>query len=211
MVIVDEPIDKYAGGSKVAAPVFQEIMLKSLRKLDIAPNYESIAVEETDTPTEVMISTPDITGMKGLLAKEKLKNAGLQFEFIGNGSIIEQQIPTAGSLVHPTQTVYLITEQKENLSVPDLTGVSLRDVVEIAALLGVQLKIEGTGYVYSQQLVEDGKSKILQVKLSPLKESEYYVPGTLEPSGEEDEAASSDEESDIDTEMETSSGEKASS
>ncbi|MCR8655996.1 penicillin-binding protein [Paenibacillus endoradicis] len=180
LVIVDEPNDKNAGGSKVAAPVFREIMLKSLRKLNIAPNYENIAVEEGETPTEVMITTPDVTGMKGGLAKEKLKNAGLPFEFIGDGSIVEQQIPTAGTLVHPTQTVYLVTEQKENLSIPDLTGVSLRDAVEIAALLGVQLKIEGAGYVYSQQLIEDGKSKVLNIMLSPLKESEYYVDGTLD-------------------------------
>ncbi|URN93176.1 MAG: penicillin-binding protein [Candidatus Pristimantibacillus lignocellulolyticus] len=210
LVIVDEPNDKHAGGSKVAAPVFQEIMLKSLRKLDIAPNYENSEVEENNMPTEIMVSTPDVTGMKGGLAKEKLKNAGLPYEFIGDGSIVEQQIPTAGSLVHPTQTVYLVTEQKENLNVPDLTGVSLRDAVEIAALLGVQLKIEGTGYVYSQKLVEDGKAKVLNVKLSPVKESEYYVDGTLDQVDEEDsdEVATDDQEASDDSEVEQPSSEE---
>jgi len=205
LVIVDEPNDKYAGGSRVAAPAFREIMLKSLRKLDIAPNYENVEVEEDNLPTEVMVSTPDVTGMKGGLAKEKLKNAGLPFEFIGDGSIVEQQIPTAGSLVHPTQTVYLVTEQKENLSVPDLTGVSLRDAVEIAALLGVELKIEGTGYVYSQELVENGKSKVLNVKLSPLKESEYYVDGTLDTIDKD--ATEDQEETDDGAEEQSTSGE----
>lgn len=179
-IIIDEPNDPLAGGSKVAAPVFREIVLKSLRKLEIAPNYESIVSDDETQSTEVMIATPDVTGIKGALAKEKLKNAGLNFEFVGEGKLIEQQIPTAGTLVHPTQKIYLITEQKDDLTVPDLIGVPLRDAVEIAAILGVKLKIEGSGYVYAQELTKEGSTKVLNIMLSPLEQSDFYVPGTLD-------------------------------
>lgn len=174
-VIIDEPNDPLAGGGAVAAPVFREILLKSLRKLEIAPSYMTTADEKQEeaVSVEAMIQTPDVTGMKGALAKEKLKVAGLNHEFVGEGKIIEQQIPPAGSLVHPTQKIYLITEQKENLVVPDLTGASLRDAVEITALLGVKLKVEGSGYIYEQELAESGGKRTLTIKMQPLADSEY--------------------------------------
>lgn len=178
-VIIDEPNDPLAGGGAVAAPVFREIMLKSLRKLEIAPSYEvtqNHSDDEDAAPTVAMIKVPDVTGMKGALAKEKLKVTGLKHEFIGDGVIIEQQIPAAGSLVHPSQSIYLVTEQQEKLVVPDLIGASLRDAVEITALLGVKLKIEGSGYVYEQQLIEDKGTRTLTVKLKPLVESDYVQP-----------------------------------
>src|SRR5690606_20914668 len=150
---------------------------KSLRRLNIQPNY--ISETEMSEPTaEVTVKVPDVTGMKGALAKEKLKVAGLSNEFIGEGAIIEQQIPAAGSLVHPTQTVYLITEQKQDVKVPDLTGVSLRDAVEICALLGIKLQIEGNGYIISQHETENNGVKTVHVQLSPLPESEFYNEAT---------------------------------
>lgn len=196
-VIIDEPQVESAGGGRIAAPVFREIMLKSLRKLEIAPDYDTIqSNKEEEATTEVMIEAPDVTGMKGALGKEKLKNSGLQYEFVGEGAIIEQQIPAAGTLVHPTQKIYLVTEQKENLVVPDLTGVSLRDAVEITALLGVRIKAEGSGYVYEQTLDESGSTKVLRVKLSPLQESEYYVSGTLNSNSDDQSEDGEQEDSD---------------
>src|SRR5690606_27897058 len=122
-VNVDEPNDSRAGGGKVAAPVFREVMLKSLRKLEISPNYLTTPVQiDAELPKIQMVEVPDIVGMKGVIAKEKIKNSGLEYEFIGDGAIIEQQIPAAGSLAHPGQSVYFITEKRENISIPDLTG-----------------------------------------------------------------------------------------
>lgn len=205
-VLVDEPKDKNAGGGAVAAPVFREIMLKSLRKLDIAPDYDAIVEENnenSEVTIEVTVETPDVTGMKGALAKEKLKNAGMNYEFVGDGAIIEQQIPAAGSLVHPTQTVYLITEQKENLVVPDLTGASLRDAVEITALLGIQLKIEGSGYIYDQTLDESGSTKVLRVKLSAMQESEFNQTDSSNETDESSEDSSEEQSDESETETET--------
>jgi len=197
-VLIDEPNDPLAGGSAVAAPAFREIMLKSLRKLEIAPSYE-VTTDTSESGEEenvvAMIKTPDVTGMKGVLAKEKLKVAGLNQEFIGDGVIVEQQIPAAGTLVHPTQTIYLVTEQKENLVVPDLIGASLRDAVEITALLGVKLKIEGSGYIHEQQLSEEKGTRTLTIKLKPLANSEYVHP-IEDNSDAESESMNSDQETD---------------
>jgi len=176
-VIIDEPNDSLAGGGAVAAPVFREILLKSLRKLEIAPSYIVQGEEENseNSQVEALIQAPDVTGMKGALAKEKLKVAGLSHEFVGEGAIVESQIPAAGSLVHPTQKVYLITEKKDKLVIPDLIGASLRDAVEITALLGVKLKVEGTGYVYEQKLNDSSGKRELTIKLKPMELSEYAL------------------------------------
>jgi len=207
-VLIDEPNNPLAGGSAVAAPVFREIMLKSLRKLDIAPSYdvttEASNPEDADAETVVaMIKTPDVTGLKGVLAKEKLKVSGLNHEFIGDGVIVEQQIPAAGTLVHPTQRIYLVTEQKEDLVVPDLIGASLRDAVEITALLGVKLKIEGSGYIYDQQLTEEKGQRTLTVKLKPLADSEY-----VQPTGDDIEADSDAESESSESERNTDASEQ---
>lgn len=212
-VIIDEPNDKNAGGGSVAAPVFREILLKSLRKLEIPPSYDVTPDPSANGDGEnvvALIKAPDVTGLKGVLAKEKLKAAGLKHEFIGDGAIVEQQIPAAGSLVHPTQLIYLVTEQKENLVIPDLIGASLRDAVEITALLGVKLKIEGSGYVYDQQLVEDKGSRTVTIKLEPLASSEFVQPteesteeqSDIESSGEEAESEALDTDAEADNEQE---------
>jgi len=196
-VIVDEPNDSLAGGSVVAAPVFREVMLKSLRKLDIAPNYLTTPISTGDEDGQKinMIEVPDIVGMKGVLAKEKIKNAGLQFEFIGDGAIIEQQIPSGGSLAHPGQKIYFITEKRENINIPDLTGSSLRDALEVTSLLGIKLQVDGSGYIYKQQLTEDTKSKTLKVYLSPMKQSDQYtgVLDELDPDEQNETDSNSDE------------------
>jgi len=193
-VIVDEPNDSLAGGGAVAAPVFREILLKSLKRLNIPPNFISEIDETVDASAEITVKVPDVTGMKGALAKEKLKAVGLSNEFVGDGTIIEQQIPSAGSLVHPAQKIFLITEQKQNLKIPKLTGVSLRDAAEITALLGVKLVVEGNGYVVSQRVEENNGVKTVHIQLSPLPESEFYIEHEI---NEDEEVENEDEVDDI--------------
>lgn len=193
-VNVDEPNDSRAGGGKVAAPVFREVMLKSLRKLEISPNYLTTPVQiDAELPKIQMVEVPDIVGMKGVIAKEKIKNSGLEYEFIGDGAIIEQQIPAAGSLAHPGQSVYFITEKRENISIPDLTGSALRDALEVTSLLGIKLQVEGSGYIYKQELLEDNKTKTLKIYLAPMKQSELYK-GALDEASEEETAEADGEE-----------------
>ncbi|WP_082967480.1 penicillin-binding transpeptidase domain-containing protein [Paenibacillus oryzae] len=174
-VAVDEPNDPVvSGGGAVAAPAFKEIVLKSLRKMGVAPNYIS-----DDTPAggkDAMISVPDLVDLGVAQAKSELTSKGFQPEFVGNGSMVISQIPKAGSIVHPTQAVYLITEQKQNLAIPDLTGVSLRDALELTSLIGVKLIPEGTGYVYAQQVEEKNGERFVRVSLSPPEGSDAYVP-----------------------------------
>ncbi|MBD2870132.1 penicillin-binding protein [Paenibacillus arenilitoris] len=164
-VVVDEPNDPLVGGGTVAAPAFKQIVLKSLRKMGVAPNYETEA--GGSEKKEASVQVPDLTDKKVAQAKAELEAKTLGYELVGNGGTVVQQIPAAGSAVHPTQRVYLITEQRDKLVVPDLTGVSLRDALEIAALIGIRLIPEGQGFVVSQQEETMNNVKVLRVVLQP--------------------------------------------
>ncbi|MHA7963773.1 penicillin-binding transpeptidase domain-containing protein [Paenibacillus sp. CAU 1782] len=175
-VAVDEPNDPVvSGGGAVAAPAFKEIVLKSLRKMGVAPNYSS---DKEAGGKEAVVTVPDLVNLGVAQAKSDLTSKAFHFELVGNGSTVISQIPKAGSVVHPTQAVYLITEQKQNLAIPDLTGVSLRDALELTSLIGVKLLAEGTGYVYSQQVEEKNGERYVRVLLSPPEGSDAYVPPT---------------------------------
>ncbi len=164
-IIVDEPNDPEVGGGRVAGPAFKEIVQKSLRKMGVAPSYE---FDESTGKTEVSIAVPKVTDLNVTQAKSEIKVKGMDVEQVGNGTKVLQQIPPAGSVVHPTQRVYLITEPPEKLAIPDLTGVSLRDALEFTTLIGVRLIPEGQGYVVSQQQETLNNVKVLRVKLAPL-------------------------------------------
>lgn len=163
-IVVDEPNDSLVGGGTVAAPAFKQIVLKSLRKMGVAPNY---AADSENAAKEVTMTIPDVTDLKVDQAKAELKAKAVSFELVGNGKTVLQQIPAAGSSVHPTQRIYLITEQKEKLAIPDLKGVSLRDALEITSLIGIRLIPEGQGFVVSQKEETLNNVRVLKVVLAP--------------------------------------------
>lgn len=163
-IVVDEPNDPLVGGGAVAAPAFKQIVLKSLRKMGVSPNY---AADSDNANKEVTMTVPELTKQQVAQAKAELKAKAMTFELVGNGKTVLQQIPAAGSSVHPTQRIYLITEQREKLAIPDLTGVSLRDALELTSLIGIRLIPEGQGFVVSQKEETLNNVRVLKVVLAP--------------------------------------------
>ena len=163
-IVVDEPNDSLVGGGTVAAPAFKQIVLKSLRKMGVAPNY---ATDSKNVKKEITMTVPKLTELQVAQAKAELKAKAMTFELVGNGKTVLQQIPAADSSVHPTQKIYLITEQREKLTIPDLKGVSLRDALEITSLIGIRLIPEGQGFVVSQKEETLNNVRVLKVVLAP--------------------------------------------
>lgn len=195
-IAVDEPNDPLvSGGGAVAAPAFREIVLKSLRKMGVAPNYDT---NEESGSKDAKIVVPDVTEINVAQAKAEMRAKGMPFELIGGGGTVISQIPAGGTLAHPAQKVYLITEQKQNLAIPDLTGVSLRDALELTSLIGIKLSSEGSGYVVSQKVEEKNGDRIVRVRLSPPAGSDSYEPlpenlwGDGEAGGEDGESGAGD-------------------
>lgn len=164
-VVVDEPNDPYAGGGSVAAPVFKEIMLQSLRHLGIGPSNAVKAA--SGGRNESVVTVPDVTELAVSQARLELVSRSLNLEVVGEGSTVLQQIPKPGANMPPTQRIYLITEERSKLKVPDLTGLPLRDALEICSLLELRCFVEGEGFVVSQSLSEEAGARTLSLVLEP--------------------------------------------
>jgi penicillin-binding protein 2B len=82
--------------------------------------------------------------------KDKYKNIYI----IGDGTKIISQYPNSDIKVNSLNTIFLITNYK-NYTLPDLIGLSLKDIKILSNMLKLDLEYEGTGYVYSQELIEN--------------------------------------------------------
>ncbi|GLX70512.1 penicillin-binding protein [Paenibacillus glycanilyticus] len=163
-ILVDEPNDPKAGGGKVAAPAFKEIVSKSLKHMGVTPAYK---VTPGTKRNEVTVSIPKLAKLTVSAAKAQLKTRGLNAEVVGSGKTIIQQVPTSGAVVHPGQKVYLITEKRDKLGIPNMTGLSLRDALKIASVLDVKVTVEGEGYVASQKQTTSNGERQLKLTLTP--------------------------------------------
>ncbi|GIQ64131.1 stage V sporulation protein D [Paenibacillus cisolokensis] len=164
-VLLDEPDVPYAGGGSVAAPIFKSIMQKTLRYLGIPPKLSDAAVK--DASKDATVKVPDVTGKAVNTAKSELRQLALSYETVGKGGKVLQQIPQAGAVIQPSQRIYLVTESRDKLAVPNMRGLSLRDAMEICSLLGIRIVAEGEGYVVSQMVAKQNGERVVKIVLKP--------------------------------------------
>ncbi len=165
-VVIDEPQDEMAAGGSVAAPVFRQIMEQSLQYLGILPEQAGEETREQAAAGPVTAEAPDVTGKRVSEAKEELGRHAFRAEVIGKGSVVVRQLPAAGVAFPTTQRVFLLTEGKGS-GVPDLTGLSLRDALELCGLLGAECTVQGEGYVTAQRVTDAEGRKRIELTLAP--------------------------------------------
>lgn len=176
-VIVDQPDlggDSNRAG-EVTGGVFKEIVSQSLRYLGVRPNTE-LPVAIASFGGEALVPVPDLTGLRPDAAAKELGAHGFQWRMVGAGPTVVGQYPAAGERMPESAEVYLLTVPQEEAPVPNVIGASLRDVVQLCALLGLLCEAEGEGFVIEQEVVETDAGAALRVRLAP--------PGTpADPSG----------------------------
>jgi penicillin-binding protein 2B len=196
LVVVDDPDigGDYRRGSEVSAPLFKEIMLKSLRYLGVEKEGTKVGI--TQWKDVSALTMPDLTGKTVSEAAGALARYGITLENVGVGGKVTAQYPAAGEAVSAEQKVYVLTGDAKYADFPDMTGRPMRDVLEICSLLGAECSFAGEGYADSQSVVKTGSSFRVQVNFSP------YRPGSKgdggshgaredAPAGKEDGAAAS--------------------
>jgi penicillin-binding protein 2B len=153
----------YHRGSEVWVPVFRDIMSQSLRYLGIPSSAAT-----SNTMTEQPIKTiPDLSNASLSTAKAKLNQMGLQAQAFGSGGKILKQFPLPGTEISMNQEVYVTTDTTVQ-TVPDFKDKSLRDAMEICALLGIDCRTKGEGYVTSQATTGAGAEQIVSLELHAL-------------------------------------------
>lgn len=199
LVIIDEP-NVEQGGGKLAAPIFKEIVSKTLNYWGVPKSNEAQDKEKSNAGTtqKDSLKAPDFTGLKLSDVKAKLLKDGVAFETLGNGNTVKEQYPPANAIISAGQRIYLLTEDSPTMKIPNLEGESLRDAMEVLTLMKVKVNVQGEGYVVSQLEAKENGQRIVQLTLKSAQElitgssssDETSSAGNEDPNGEE----SNDEE-----------------
>ncbi|WP_010286573.1 penicillin-binding protein [Kurthia massiliensis] len=154
-------------GSDPTSEVFNDVMGKSLKYLNVEPD----TIDRADD-----ISVSDYEGFTVAEAKEEVENQQLEAVYIGDGgTTIVDQYPQAGKLILEGNHLFLKTDG-DKVTLPSLKGWSLRDVLTYQSMTGQTFTIKGNGFVESQSLpkgtVLDGTKPLVLT----LKKPEWDTP-----------------------------------
>jgi penicillin-binding protein 2B len=141
-VAVQQPdIKEYTQGAIPVSEIFDPVMKNSLQYLNIQPST---------VKKEKSVKLPDLTGKNAANTLKTLKEKGLDPVVLGKGTNIVAQLPEAGSSILAGEKVILQTDG--DMTAPDMTGWSLRDVMKVSSMAGLRLNPNGSGYVAKQNI-----------------------------------------------------------
>lgn len=146
-IVVDEPRVGTVYGSTCAAPYVRDVVEDMLKYYGIAPKYEG-GVTEANVNAEV----PNVVGMKVAGASSALRDAGFTSAADGTGTVTAQA-PQAGAMVPKKTSIQLYTSEpaevydlsEDEVTVPDLAGLSAGAAYEKLDALGLKLQTAGDG------------------------------------------------------------------
>ncbi|MGZ9584453.1 penicillin-binding transpeptidase domain-containing protein [Paenibacillus marinisediminis] len=147
-VIIDNP-KHYAGGSRLSSELFKAIMKKSLQYMRV-PTHD---VEPSSEKQTVQQRIPQLVGSSIQEVKTKLSETGTLYVVLGSGNKVLSQYPAYDEeKVYTGEPLYLFTDNPSETELPSMEGKSLRDVMLLCSLIDYSCKINGEGYVVSQEI-----------------------------------------------------------
>ncbi|MBR2700629.1 MAG: PASTA domain-containing protein [Erysipelotrichaceae bacterium] len=84
-------------------------------------------------------------------ANKKLADVQANMILLGNGNTVIAQYPAENSTLVSGQRIMLLVN-KENLQMPSMIGWSRKEVTAFWELTGIQVTLDGSGYVTSQSV-----------------------------------------------------------
>jgi cell division protein FtsI/penicillin-binding protein 2 len=152
IVVIDEPHSRHYYGGEIAAPVFREVML-DLRRLPDGPLGTGSTQVAARPPAPAPVIVPDLRLLPAREAERRLAGQGLRARFEGQGPRALAQEPAAGQAAErgARVTVWLAApDDSGRHTLPDLTGLPLREALRELGRLQVQARISGRGLVVRQ-------------------------------------------------------------
>ncbi|MFE6077123.1 penicillin-binding transpeptidase domain-containing protein [Paenibacillus sp. NPDC057886] len=169
LIVIDQPDGSNIGGGTAAAPVFKKIVSQTLQYMGVPKDTVKTTDKKSKTTPVVQAKAPDLSGKTAKQARSQLLNAGIAYETLGQGENVIRQYPVAGAAMNPGQRVYLLTEESSKMKIPDLTGESLRDALEVLSLMKVGVTVKGEGYVVKQTEQVAGEQRTVELVLQTAK------------------------------------------
>lgn len=135
---------------------FNPLMERTLKYLEVTDSTEGSDAEE--------VKVEDYTGKK-IERVANLTNDSLNVIYSGEGDTIKDHYPKNATLLK-NETIYVKTDGE--LTMPDMRGLSKREVITLLDFLGIKANLKGEGYVKSQSIAPNtvlGKKSSLTIQL----------------------------------------------
>jgi len=143
--------------SQTAAPLFKSIAS------DLIRYYKVPSQNQNNKPIEnELVKLDDYRNKRIYNVQNRIKELGLEYKIIGENNSIVAQVPKASSNVYKNSTVFLFTEQNENIirnykiMTPDFRGMKLEDAKSLAEMMGLDLKVQGQAGEIIGQSIDPG-------------------------------------------------------
>ena len=143
LIMLDEPQTENKYGGTIAAPIAGEVIEDVLNYLGVEKQYTA------DEEPDVKIEVPDVRDKTVSDAKSTASENNLYVKVVGDGDTVVDQLPKPGIMLNEESTVILYTEEQETIdevTVPDLTGMSLSDAKYTLELRGLNFEVAGAGH-----------------------------------------------------------------
>ena len=153
-------VAKKAYGISQLAPIVKEIITNVSKYYNIYDDNKNI--EKSNEYTLDNYLNQDVT-----LVKEKLEKNNLQVIILGDGNKVIKQYPNKEINIIDGDKVFLLTNG-DNIKMIDTKGFSKKEIEILGNLLGIEVKINGNGYVISQNILKNDiitNESILEVEL----------------------------------------------
>ncbi|MDR0899399.1 MAG: penicillin-binding protein [Lactobacillaceae bacterium] len=154
MAPADEP--KYIVYTYIMQPktVMDNSMTKTLQFVmnplmkKLLTNIDSSAIK---TPSTIRV-VPDFQDMETAAAKNLVGSLDLDYVLIGDGDKIVKQSINPDSKIVSNSRLMLVTNSLKNITVPDFKGWTTRDIIAYSKSSGIQINMNGNGFVDSQNV-----------------------------------------------------------
>ncbi len=163
-------VEEGSSTAGMAVPYGNKVLEDTLKFYLAQPDKQGAQPQTTgegDDTGEQLIEVPNLVDMGSKAAIELLTDAGLNYKDDGSGTVVGQQ-PSAGEMVAPGTVVNLEMDFKRQeatpeaglatpgeagvdvVTVPDFSGLSLKEARDLAISAGLKFYAHGTGRANSQ-------------------------------------------------------------
>ncbi len=150
-VSVTQPkLEDGESGSDAVSFIFNNVMENGLHYLNIEPDKEKVI-----DPIQ-SITFPDVQDKATSEVEAQLEKDGIDATFIGKGKQVVDSNLREGTKVLASHKVLIMTDKP---TIPDMTDWSERDVLALSNLLGIDIQVNGSGFVSDQSVEADSKVK----------------------------------------------------
>jgi stage V sporulation protein D (sporulation-specific penicillin-binding protein) len=154
-VTVDSPKTDLQFGNVVASPAAKEVFGNVLPMMGYRVENGKPVDTNKDQNQLKFATIPTWNGMSRQQAQEAAANNQLQVQILGSGDKITSQWPQSGMKVPAGSMVYLFAgsakDAQGNVQVPNLTGKTFGEAVEILSMVELGIDPSGAGIVVGQE------------------------------------------------------------